>query len=86
MENHTDKLRNACHEAFLFLKKLKDPKNADIQSKLEYVVGSYDYDKNPVGLYEIGSNALKIIKNIKANNPKKVSNQLITNLEECLKK
>jgi hypothetical protein len=85
MEKQNNHLRNACHEAALFFKKLGDPKNNDIQAKLDFVVGSYDFDKNPVGLYEIGANALKILKAIKEKNPKKVSKALITNLEENLK-
>ncbi len=86
MEKQNNQLRNACHEAALFFKKLGDSKHHDIQSKLDFVVGSYDFDKNPVGLYEIGAKALKILNEIKAKNPKKVSKTIVTNLEEGLKK
>lgn len=86
MEKHHNKLRDACHEAFLCFKKIGDSKNSEIQSKLEFVVGSYNYDKNPVGLYEIGKIALKILKEIKAKNPKKVNKKVVDDLEEGLKK
>ena len=86
MEKQNNQLRNACHEAALFLKKLGDSKHHDLRAKLDFVVGSYDFDKNPVGLYEIGAKALNILKDIKAKNPRKVSKTLVTNLEESLKK
>jgi hypothetical protein len=86
MEKHNNHLRNACHEAAQLFKKLGDSKNNDIQAKLDFVVGSYDFDKNPVGLYEMGEKALKILKEIKVKNPRKVSKTLVTNLEESLKK
>lgn len=85
MENQNDKLRDACFEAFLFFEKLEDAKNSEIQSKLEFVVGSYDFDKNPVGLYEIGNLALKILKEIKKKDPKKVTKKVIEDLEVSLK-
>ena len=85
MDTHI-KLRHACHEAFLCFKKIGDSKNSEIQSKLEFVVGSFDYDKNPAGLYEIGNIALKILKEIKKKNPKKVDTKVIEDLEVSLKK
>jgi hypothetical protein len=84
MENQNEKLRDACHKAFLCLKKINDPADNAIQAKLEYVVGSYDFDKNPVGLYEIGKLALPILKKIKIKSPRKVTKQLITELEKSL--
>lgn len=86
MENQNEKLRNACYNAFLCFVKINDPANETIQSKLEYVVGSYDFDKNPVGLYEIGNLALPILKKIKVKSPRKVTKQLITDLEKTLAK
>jgi hypothetical protein len=84
MENQNEKLRNACYKAFLCFTKINDPANNEIQSKLEYVVGSYDFDKNPIGLYEIGNMALPVLKKIKIKSPRKVTKQLITELEKCL--
>ena len=84
MEVQNEKLRNACHKAYLCFKKINDPADEVIQSKLEYVIGSYDFDKNPVGLYEIGKLALPILKKIKTKSPRKVTKQLITELENSL--
>lgn len=84
MEKQNDKLRNACKEAFLCFQKIGDPDYSEIQSKLEFVVGSYDYDKNPVGLYEVGSIAVKKLKEVKSKYQRKVSKQLISDLEKHL--
>ncbi len=86
MENQNNKLRDACFEAFLFFKKLGEPENSEIQSKLEFVVGSYDFDNNPIGLYEIGNNALIVLKEIKKKYPKKANKKVIDDLEASLKK
>jgi hypothetical protein len=86
MENRDNKLRDACFEAYLFFEQSGDLGNNEIQSKLEFVVGSYDFDKNPVGLYEIGADALGILKEIKKKSPKKVDKKIIDDLEKGLKK
>jgi hypothetical protein len=85
MEAKNNALRNACEETAQFFRKIGDPANHEIQSKLDFVIGSFDFDKNPVGLYEIGKEALEILKEIKSKSPRKVNKQLISNLEECLK-
>ena len=40
-----------------------------IQAELEYVIGSYNFDKNPVGLYEIGGKAFKALEAYKTEHP-----------------
>jgi uncharacterized protein YutD len=86
MENQNEKLRNACEETADFFRKIADATYSEIQSKLDFVVGSYDFDKNPVGLFEIGQEALEVLKKIKAKSPRKINKQLISNLEESLEK
>jgi len=86
MENQYNKLRDACFEAYLFFEQLGDPENAEIQSKLEFVIGSYNFDNNPVGLYEIGEIALGILKDTRKKSPKKVGKKVIEDLEKSLKK
>jgi hypothetical protein len=81
-----EKLRNACFNAFETFKKINDEANAEIQSKLEFVVGSYDFDQNPVGLYEFGKKALKILVKIKEKNTRKVTKKVIDDLEKALAK
>jgi len=77
-------LRNACQDALQVFQKIKDEKYQDIQSKLEFCIGSYDYDQNPSGLYEFGNLALNNLKDIKSASPRKVSKKVIENLEKHL--
>jgi hypothetical protein len=84
MENKSEKLRDACQLAMDTLKKLKNPQFNEIISKLEFVIGSYNYDKNPVGLIEFGKIALGMLKEIKKKNPRKFSKEVINKLEESL--
>jgi len=86
MENQDDKLRDACFEVYLFFETLGDLKYSEIKSKLEYVIGSYNFDKNPVGLFEIGEIALKNLKEIKKKSPKSINKKVIEELEKSLKK
>jgi len=79
------KIEKACQAAFEKFQKIGLDKFADIQSKLEYVLGSYRYDGNPVGLYEIGDSALKALKKYKKEKPRQVSQKLVTDLEKALK-
>ena len=79
------KIEKACKNAFDKFQKIGLDKYADIQSKLEYVLGSYKYDGNPVGLYEIGKKALTILKKYKKEKPRLVAKSLIEDLEKALK-
>lgn len=79
---NTDNLRNACEAASQVFSKINMGKYIDLQSKLEYCIGSYDYDKNPVGLYEFGQVALVELKAIKEQSPRKVNKKLIANMEK----
>ena len=56
-----------------------------IQAELEYVIGSYGYDKNPKGLYEIGGKAFKALESYKSEFPRKVSKKLLSDIEGALK-
>ena len=80
----TEKIRSACEAANQVFAKLNKEEYAELQSKLEYCIGSYDYDKNPAGLYEYGKVALEELKSFKAQNPRKVNNKVITDLEKSL--
>jgi hypothetical protein len=86
MATEHEKLRNACVKAFETFVKINEEANAEIQSKLEFVIGSYDFDNNPVGLYEFGKKALKILTKIKEKNTKKVTKKVIDDLEKALAK
>ena len=79
---NTEKFRNACEAATQVFAKINKEEYTDLQSRLEYCIGSYDYDKNPVGLVECGEIAIKELKAFKAQNPRKVNKKIITNLEK----
>jgi hypothetical protein len=81
---NTEKLRNACQAANQVFAKLNIEEYADLQSKLEYCIGSYDHDKNPSGLVEYGKVALDELKSFKAQNPRKVNKKVIADLEKYL--
>jgi len=83
MKNN-EKVRSACVAAIQVFDKLDKTEYADLKSKLEYCVGSYDYDKNPSGLIEYGFMALETLKNFKAQNPRKINKKIIENLEKSL--
>ena len=83
--NQNQKIEKSCVAALEKFKKMGLDKYADVQSKLEYVLGSYGFDKNPVGLHEIGEIALKELKKYKKLKPRLVSKKLIEDLEKAIK-
>jgi hypothetical protein len=84
MENKDDKLRDACEQAAVSLKKINDPEYEDTASRLIYCVGSYNYDKNATGLREYGHKALILLNRAKEKNPRKVQKTVIKKLEDSL--
>jgi hypothetical protein len=84
MNTNGEKLRDACELAAQTFRKINHADFHEIISKLEFCIGSYNFDKNPTGLTEFGHQALGILKEIKKKNPRKVSKYLITNLEDSL--
>ena len=79
------KIEKACEAALEKFQKISLDKYADVQSKLEYVLGSYRFDGNPVGLYEVGAVALKSLKAYKKEKPRAVAKKLVDDLEKALK-
>lgn len=76
-----ERLRNECATALQTLEKLNQTKTTELQSKLAWCIGSFDYDRNPAGLHEYGTVALEMLKNFKENNPRKVTRKMIDSLE-----
>jgi len=72
--------KKACVDAKAKLEKLGIEKR--VQAELEWVLGSYNYDKNPVGLFEIGNKALGVLKEYKTQKPRLVSQKFLTDLEK----
>jgi len=84
MNQVNEKLKQSCQEAIVAFQKLNDENFADIQSKLEWCIGSYEFDKNPAGLHEYGSKSLEVLKSVKEKQPRKVTKKVIDGLEKAL--
>lgn len=56
-----------------------------LQAEIRWCIGSYEFDKNPTGLYETGAKALKFFAEAKANKVKGIPAKLVTDLEKALK-
>ncbi|UZR93291.1 hypothetical protein [Chondrinema litorale] len=78
------KLEKICQEAYEKLDKINLDEYNDVKEKLAWCIGSYSYDKNPAGLYEIGTQALDALKTYKKEKPRLVSKKLIEDLEKVL--
>lgn len=82
MNKINEKLVKSCNDALGTFRKLGYKDYSDISSKLEWCLGSYEYDNNPEGLIEYGTLALKALKEYKSKNPRKVNKKIIENLEK----
>ncbi|MCU0450385.1 MAG: hypothetical protein MUC97_11185 [Bernardetiaceae bacterium] len=77
-------IEKACRDAYDKFMKLGKDEYVGILSKLQYLIVSYNADKNPVGLYEVGAEALALLNSIKAKKPNAVAKKLIDDLEKAL--
>jgi hypothetical protein len=84
MNTKSEKLRDACELAAQTFRKISPKDYQEIVSKLEFCIGSYNFDKNPAGLFEYGYQALGLLKEIKKKNTRKVNKMVISSLEEGL--
>jgi hypothetical protein len=84
MNQVNEKLKKSCTEAMDAFQKLNDKRYTDIHSKLQWCIGSYDFDKNPAGLKEYGTKSLDMLKKIKTKEPRKVNKKVIDGLEKAL--
>jgi hypothetical protein len=84
MDTKSDKLRDACELAAQTFRKINHADFHEIVSKLEFCIGSYNFDKNPAGLVEYGHKALGLLKEIKKKQPRKISKEVISALENSL--
>lgn len=75
-----DKLERTVESALGKLTKLKG--NDQIVADLEWCLGSYKSDHNPVGLIEKSQTALELLKAQKEKNSRSVSKKLIEDLEK----
>jgi hypothetical protein len=78
-----DKIEKACADALAKLKSLNlEPQ---LQSDIEWCLGSYSSDKNPIGLYEMGQRALEVFKIELSKKTKGVTAKMVTDLEKVVK-
>lgn len=77
-------LEKVCKDAVAKLQKMDDGKYQEVREKLEWCIGSYNYDKNPVGIVEYGRKAADALKEAREENPRKVSKKLVTDLDKAL--
>jgi hypothetical protein len=84
MNSKSERLRDACELAAQTFKKINHNDFHEVVSKLEFCIGSYNFDGNPTGLVEYGQMALGMLKEIKKKYPRKIPVKLITALEESL--
>ncbi len=77
-------IEQACREALEKFTKLGVDEHKGIISKLHFLITSYNADHNPVGLYEVGAEALELLKAIKAKKNNAVAKGLLENLEKGL--
>lgn len=79
-----EKLVKSCNEVVAVFGKLKMEEYKDLSAKLEWCIGSYEFDKDPSGLVETGTMALHALKEFKTKNPRKVNKKVIENLEKVI--
>jgi hypothetical protein len=82
--NSNQKLEKACKDALAQFEKLGDEQFYDIRSKLEFVLGSYGFDGNPVGLQEFAKKSSDILKKYKQKHPRKVSQKLLETIDSAV--
>jgi hypothetical protein len=82
--NTNEKLEKACKDALAQFEKIGDEKYYDIRSKLEFVLGSFGFDGNPVGLNEYAKKSSDLLKKYKAKHPRKVSKKLIDLIDKAV--
>jgi hypothetical protein len=77
-------IEKACREALEKFTKLGVEEYKGMISKLNFLIASYNADHNPVGLYEVGAEALEILKAVKAKKNNAVAKTLLDSLEKGL--
>ncbi|MFZ5971847.1 MAG: hypothetical protein ACOYXA_09675 [Bacteroidota bacterium] len=58
--------------------------DSQLQADMEWCLGSYKHDHNPVGLFETCERALQVFRTEQARKTKGVTAKLITDMEKAL--
>lgn len=56
-----------------------------LQDDIKWCLGSYGFDKNPIGLYETGARAFALFNEAKAKSAKAVPAKLLADLQKVIK-
>ena len=75
-------IEKACTVALAKLKELNIDES--LQSEIQWCLGSYQSDKNPVGLYQMAKRAIAVFTVEQANKTKGVTAKLVTDLEKAI--
>jgi hypothetical protein len=78
----TIKVEQACQDALERLRSLGI--DQQLQNDLEWCLGSFRSDNNPVGLFQMAERALTIFREEKSKKTKGVTAKMITDLEKVL--
>lgn len=84
MTQVNEALKSVCEESLEAFRKQKED-YTEIESKLEWVLGSYSYDHNPAGLHEFAVKSLAIMKDVKKEKPRAFTKKLIDKSEKTIK-
>jgi hypothetical protein len=75
-------IEKACDDALALLKKLDI--DHQLQRDIEWCLGSYRTDQNPIGLYDMAARALVILQEAKTKKVKGVTTKSVADLEKAL--
>jgi hypothetical protein len=78
----TNNIEKVCQDALEKLKGLDIDRQ--LQNDIEWCLGSYRADRNPVGLYDMAERALVIFREEKSKKTKGVTAKIITDLEKAV--
>ena len=82
--SEADRIEKVSEELLQKLKELNLEQN--LQNDIEWCLGSYRADRNPVGLYEVTERVLAVLKSEKEKKTKGVTAKLITDVEKALQR
>ena len=81
---HHQELAIACQETRDKFIQLDSEGFKAIVEKLDYLIVSFNADKNPIGLYEVAEEALSTMKAYKVKNTRKVAQKLLDTLDKAI--
>src|SRR5689334_1462933 len=55
------------------------------QDEIQWCLGSYRNDKNPIGLYVMAERAIELFRDLAVKDPKAISKKLVADIEKVLK-